>query len=82
LRRRGITVLEGSQDLILVRMAKAAASDQYCRILIFWFVAKCIIWESNFGGFCSKGNNSDEFKPGGKPEKQALAARNMGTVSD
>jgi hypothetical protein len=28
-------------------MAKVAASDQDSRILIFWLMAKCVIWESN-----------------------------------
>lgn len=46
---------DGSQDLILVRMAKVAASDQDSRILIFWLMAKCIIWESNLVASAARG---------------------------
>jgi hypothetical protein len=45
-------------------MTKVAASDMSSRILIFWLMEKCIIWESNLVA-------SDEFKSGGLPEKHA-----------
>jgi hypothetical protein len=36
-------------------MAKVAASDQDSRILIFWLMAKCIIWESNLVASAARG---------------------------